>query len=581
MRLRAIFTAALTGALIVGSVWAGVGLSPISVRRDDAVDTQRLATKPAALTAEVPAGIGDDVQLGDDEALAGAAKVDLEPTPDESAGEVWVRDRDECVPAGTGGVDPERALTHVADPRTPWIENSNCIYMGGFGIGPSQPVIEWDAYEPETPVYGGSGDINPRGYGLWARSFAVARGGQTFVMTILDGEGYFAAYNRLCGSTPCGIHALQEQLAAELGSANPALGITRNSFVVGSTHAHSGMDFIGGWGAVPQWYMDQVAEAIRASVREAIASMVPATLEVGESLARQHNSERRDTYRSAEDPTVNWLRAYDRDGAVVATVGAFAAHATSFGGSATLAHADWPGVFEKRVEERFGGVGLMFEAGLGNMSTRGGYRMGARVADLLPGEGGGSLIPKPDVQVRQTFWDQPVTNGPLGTLGAGGFFDRPFSGPAVVEAGKSSSKPCRSASAVSAHVSASAARIGQVRHFRMVENPETGQLERVDDPQWPDFLITTAPGEIFANYSNTVEEQASLGAMVFGQTNDALGYMPQSFETDHVARQGTGFAGLGVFEYEDAYSIDACFGDVTLENTMAMIGQMRTAVATP
>ena len=221
----------------------------------------------------------------------------------------------------------------------------------------------------------------------------------------------------------------------------------------------------------------------------------------------------------------------------------------------------WPGVFDKRVEERFGGVGLMFEAGLGNMSTRGGFRMGARTAELLPEQGEGTIVPSPDVQVRQTFWDQPVTNIPLGALGAGGFFDRPFSGPAVVEAGKSDVKPCRSASALSAHVSAVAARIGP---------PQVA-----DAPAAPDFIIASAPGEIFANYSNTIEEQARLGAMAIGQANDALGYMPQSFETDHTARQGAGFVGADVFEYEDAYSIDACFGDMSLESTLSMIAEMR------
>jgi hypothetical protein len=59
--------------------------------------------------------------------------------------------------------------------------------------------------------------------------------------------------------------------------------------------------------------------------------------------------------------------------------------------------------------------------------------------------------------------------------------------------------------------------------------------------------------------------------MPLAQINDGLGYIMQSFETDHAARQVLGFAGGGVFEYEDAYSIDACFGDMVLETT---IGQL-------
>jgi hypothetical protein len=117
-----------------------------------------------------------------------------------------------------------------------------------------------------------------------------------------------------------------------------------------------------------------------------------------------------------------------------------------------------------------------------------------------------------------------------------------------VEAGKSANKPCRSASAMSARVNVVAAKIGGV-------------------------VVTSAPGEIFANYSNTIEERSSITALAIGQANDALGYMPQSFETDHAGRQGVGFVGQ-VAEYEDAYSIDHCFGDVALEKTLGLLGSL-------
>lgn len=508
----------VTGATLVGTVWAGVGLAPVSIPSD--------ITNIAGGSSISSAIVGDGFTLGADEALVGASKVNIAPQPNALEGDIWEKDRAKCLPAGTGGINPSEALTHAADWRSTWIENTNCIYAGGFGVGPSQPLTSFD----ET-------------YGLWSRSVAFQKGGQTLVLTILDAEGYFGRYSRLCGDTPCGAFDLQIELGA-------ALGLDPASFVFASTHAHSGPDLIGGWGAVPQWYMDQVANAMRQSVREAVANMKPATIEAGDTLARENNGERRDHYRSAEDPSVNWLRAIDRSGGVIATTGTFAAHATSFGSSTTTAHADWPGVFDKAVETKFGGIGLMFEAGLGNMSAsgNGSGSMGARLANVIPPVGTGILVKSPNVRVKQQFWDQPVTNGPLGTLAAGGFFDKPFGGPATVTAGKSSVKPCRSASAVSALVSVTAAKIGGV-------------------------IVTAAPGEIFANYSNTIEERASITALAIGQANDALGYMPQSFESDHSARQGGGFAG-GPFEYEDAYSIDACFGDMALETTLGLLGSL-------
>jgi hypothetical protein len=539
--LRTVVIGLIVGLVLVGSVWAGTVLGPVQ----DATSTATKAAPRVPLAqANVTAAGAFDEPLPAGQLLAGAAKISTEPAPDASKGEVWLRDATKCTPLTSG--DVETTLDHAADWRLTWIENNNCIYMGGFGIGPSQPVLEWD-----------------HEYGLWVRSAAFVRDGKAIVLTIIDGEGYFGRYRNMCPDkdNPCGSLDISEQLATETG-------LDKSSFVFASTHAHSAMDFIGGWGGVPPWYMRQVSAALKSSVRQALGvdacpadqdpaaptciPLQPATVEAGEVLARGLNGERRDSYRSAEDPSLNWIRARTADtGAIISTVGTFAAHATSFGDEATKAHADWPGVFEKTVETRFGGIGLALEAGLGNMSSRGGFMMGRSLGELVPVVGAGTAIADPVVRSKQEFWDQPVTNMPLGTLGAGGFFDRPFGGPAVVEAVKPGwNIPCRSAGPTSVNVAVTAARIGGV-------------------------FITAAPGEVFANFSNTLEERAPVTTLAIGQANDALGYMPQSFETDDKARQGGGFIGdAHAFEYEDAYSIDRCFGDKALETTIKLLGEI-------
>ncbi|HVL80397.1 MAG TPA: hypothetical protein VM840_02240, partial [Actinomycetota bacterium] len=143
------------------------------------------------------------------------------------------------------------------------------------------------------------------------------------------------------------------------------------------------------------------------------------------------------------------------------------------------------------------------------------------------------------------------TNSGLLALGTPGFFDRPFSQlPATVTAGKNRNKPCVSASPVSVKTKVTAAKIG-------------------------DLVVTGAPGEIFANYSNTIKERSSIAALAIGAADDGLGYIIQAFETDHAGRQVTGFvAPMQAVEYEDAYSIDACFGDKALETTVALLGTL-------
>ena len=56
-----------------------------------------------------------------------------------------------------------------------------------------------------------------------------------------------------------------------------------------------------------------------------------------------------------------------------------------------------------------------------------------------------------------------------------------------------------------------------------------------------DIEITASPGEVFSNLTNTIKEKAGVITMPLAQANDALGYMPQSFEMSPVGQQGLGF----------------------------------------
>ena len=307
--------------------------------------------------------------------------------------------------------------------------------------------------------------------------------------------------------------------------------------------------------------MQQVTDTIRATVREAVAAQEPAVLEVGETLARAQNTERRDTYRCAEEQQLAWLRAYVPGGKrqparTIATVGAYAAHPTTKGTNEGVAHADWPGVFESALEDRFGGVGMLFMTGLGNMSASGGTQMGAGLAALVPEVGGGTLLTDTDVRTSRRTWVQPATNVPLTSLGTAGFFDRQFDPqPSTIQTGEQpETAPCSSASASSVEVAAGAARIGD------------------------QLALTSAPGETFSNFSNTLKEKS--GARVtlpLAQTNDALGYMPQYFEMSPVGQQGLGFfaGGYLIVNYEDSYAIDHCFGDAALEHSIDLLDELR------
>lgn len=563
MRIAKFFlTSFLVGALSLGLAWAGAGVTPAPElpAGTTEVEDEGQAGTTGSETSNVEATLAS---LQEGEILAGASKVSIEPRPDDYGG-TW-----ETEGCKTAGEDAAEGLMHVHDFRVKWPEKPGCIYMGGYGIGPMNPITEWS--DP---------------YGLHVRAVAMSDGQETVVLSLLDGVYYFAEYKDMCDG--CGAEALSHELGTELGL-DPA------SFFFTATHSHTAPDFIGGWGGVPDWYMDQVADSIRVAVREAVSSMRPAVLETGEEMARARNSERRDFYRSAEEQTLTWLRLVeagepaaepepepapeDADGTgaegkgkgkgkpspsptpeptldpepdqpvTIATVGAFAAHPVTASASRGIADADFPGVFAQRVEERFGGTGVFFQSGLGNMSPRGNkVEMGEGLADLVPEVGSGSRITNPDVRVAKTYWNQPVTNSGLTGLGLPGFFDRKFDAtPATVSAGKNSNRACRSASPVSVRTSVSAAKVGSL---------------------W----ITGAPGEVFSNLTNTIKERNPGGVTLpLGMVNDALGYIMQYFETDHAGRQILGFVGDPLAEYEDAYSLDHCMGEVTLESTLGLL----------
>ena len=575
--VRCTLIAGLTGSLMVSAAWAGIAIAPVPVpslpgaggSAGTANGTTSTATGMTS-TATATATAVNPVSLGAGQLLVGAAKTSMAPRPADMQkrfpGARWETDPVKCTPTEPGWFAdlPKAALMAtdgIANPGSTWPENPDCIYMGGFGLGPQNPV---KAFDTEL--------------GLWVRSVAFSDGKKPFVMTVVDAEGWLWDYRSKC--TDCGAKQISAALAADPDLAG--LGLAPSSFILHATHSHSAPDFIGGWGFVPNWYMAQITDTIKATAKRALQSLQPATLETGEIEARAFNNERRDTYRAAEEQQLSWLRAVAVPAApapvpagdsgngkdvgtgndpapqpapapvVIATLGAYAAHPTTRGTNDGVASSDWVGFFEKRLETRFGGIGLHFMTGLGNMSASGGTGIGAKLADLLPAVGAGTPVTDTAVRIAQATYRSPLTNVPLTTMGTLGLFDRKFDAmPVAVNVGEQpDTAPCTSASAQSVELPVTVVKIGS------------------------QLVFTTGPGEEFSNLTNTIKEK-NAGKVTFplAQVNDALGYMPQSFEINPVGQQGLGFVAGGYLfvNYEDSYAIDKCVGDGLLELTLQML----------
>jgi hypothetical protein len=563
--LRRGLIALVTGVLLVSTAWAGVSLAPAGVAEEGVAGLgEGRDDAPGGPPEDRPGrpggpGDGDDGDGGDDgsdddapgevggpvpEGAAivevGAARRSIVPDPGE--GDVWLRDADTCRLEDPSTLEqaPGSLANLVTDEGLPWPADPDCLYMGGYGVGPMNPIVDID-------------DL-----GLSVRSLAIRDdAGGTFVLTSVDAVGLLWERVRTCPD--CGAKAIAERLGDELGI-DPA-GIWLQA-----THSHTAPDLVGLWGGVPEWYLHQVTEAIEEAVTEAVTGARPAVLEVGEETAREHNRERRSTYRSAVEQHLAWARALavdvdegrylvdaDRDvPEVIATLGAYAGHPTTVSASDGIGHPDWPALFEQALRQRDGGEALHAMTGLGNLSASGGTQMGLALAEEVPAPGSGRVLTDGRVQLAHETFVHPVSNTPLTLLGVPGFVDRPFlMQPSTARSGpRPDTAPCVSSGPASVEAPIASVRIGDA------------------------LALSAAPGELYANLSNTVKEQSGAAVtMPLSLVNDMLGYIGQSFEMDRASQQGPGFVADGYLfvDYEDSYSIDLCFGDEVLERTIGLL----------
>ncbi|HEV3473925.1 MAG TPA: hypothetical protein VG602_00955 [Actinomycetota bacterium] len=519
----------------------------------------------AAMQVTAPSG----KRLPDGEFLVGAARASLEPAPGLFGGKTWMREG--CTDYDGGNVNASHAIPSVnpADPvgtageLKGWPAASpDCIYLGGFGLGPVRPA---------TRVGHG---------GVWIRTIAVSNGEKTFIYGIADTVGWFARYDSMI-CADCGIRDVRQRVAKDVG-------IGLGDVIFGSTHTHAGADTYGGWGGIPKWYRNQIRDAAIASAKQSVANLQPATIDVGEIHLRNRNNERRDTYYSTADTGATWLQARSLSAEpcpnppgcpqVIATWATYAGHPTIV--SDPILHADWPGAAARRFEGHFGGVGLMFEGGLGNVSIstlgEGTQEERAEATGMAFADAVAADITNNRIRLRSNelaaatvdITHPAATNPGLVTLASVGLFDREFTagtpGAGLPGAYHWSRRGELSTSGEDNDPQPNAEFLQGCSSAGPTVITTTG-AHRIGE-----FVVAFTPGEIFSNLAEVIKERADASAvtMVLGQTNDALGYIMQSFEFDTEGGGAAGEYGTGHGEYEEVFAIDRCFGDHVLETVL-------------
>lgn len=236
-------------------------------------------------------------------------------------------------------------------PVTPRSFNQR-LFLAGFG-GPGS--------RQASGSYGG---------GISARALAVSSKGEIVAFVTIDTVGMG---NKV-------IRAIRQDARTRL--AGEAENLDEFSILVGSTHSHSGPDFQGLWGGVSSQYLDYVVSQAGKAVANAVRSMAPARLFVGETQIADYLLNNR---RGREDPdgsdytdqTLTTLQFEEkphrgnrskRGKETIATVINFASNPVLVGSDNLEVGPDFVRSLEKEIEDKYGGTAIYFNSAQGDIS---------------------------------------------------------------------------------------------------------------------------------------------------------------------------------------------------------------------
>ena len=168
------------------------------------------------------------------------------------------------------------------------------------------------------------------------------------------------------------------------------LGLEREQLYLSASHSHSSL---GGWGegriaeafagsfqpGVRVWFADRIS----AAVRGAVADLKPASFGHGSFSAPEFIRNRVVGPLGKAGPEFSYAMLKQRNGRL-AVLGSYSAHATVLSGGTMEFSADYPGCWERAVEDATGGLAVFLASSVGSQAPvpgtggfKGAERMGA------------------------------------------------------------------------------------------------------------------------------------------------------------------------------------------------------------
>src|SRR3954452_8029624 len=206
------------------------------------------------------------------------------------------------------------------------ITPTGAVNLGGFGLGDGSVV-------PDA-IVGRGGFGAAKDERIAARAIVFDDGKKAIALADIETQGMFAAYE----DGPYGLHDIAADVAKRLR------GLPADHILIAADHTHSGPDTIGAWGGVPkdipQQIHDQAVKAILAAYRSRQPPRIVAghsdasDLIYNQSCTEALNQSKSPDYTGPDacatpgkDGLFRVVQATGRDGHVIATLAAYAAHA--------------------------------------------------------------------------------------------------------------------------------------------------------------------------------------------------------------------------------------------------------------
>ena len=214
------------------------------------------------------------------------------------------------------------------------------------------------------------------------------------VLVLKDGDRQMALIT-------CNLRSITPELKRLVIEKIAAQGFSPGNVFMSASHTHSGPSMFPErfwqmqFGKYDPVIVENMSDAIAKAVTDSVAGLAPVKVAFAETTAPGFAHNRRWEYdtdariAAGEKPLVNetlWLMRLDKqDGSTLAVLTHFATHPTILGADNMLISADWPGVFQRKMEEQFpGAIALYMNGAEGDQAPKGaqGADAFARVEDF-------------------------------------------------------------------------------------------------------------------------------------------------------------------------------------------------------